>query len=374
MTAPSVRLTLLGTPRAEVGGRAVDLVIDRPTSLLIVLALRGDWVRRSELATLYRPDDDDRSANAYLRKLVFRARQAPWANDLVVEAGRLRWRVASDVAELRAAAATARHEAVVGVYRGALLADVDLPDVAGFQALVEVERDELHGLWRASALLHARACEAGGRPDEALRCLERLLQTDPLDEEAVQTRMRLLLGSRRHHDAWLAFERFRSRLAADLGVEPLEATLALADIARRGDGAASVGGAARAVSGTVLIAGDAAHAAGGPSGGAQVGAAAVHGGATDALPAIDGPLVGRDDEVARIERWWSDGTARWVTITGPGGVGKTRLAAELAHRSAASGERVVVVSCAGMQHVDSVMLAVVLALGQEPAGALDPSE
>jgi len=367
MTSPSVRLTLLGMPRVEVGGRAVDLVIDRPTSLLVVLALRGDWVRRSELATLYRPDDDDRGANAYLRKLVFRARQAPWTDDLAVEAGRLRWRVASDVAELRAAAATARHEAVVATYRGALLADVDLPDVAGFQALVEVERDELHGLWRASALQHVRACEGGGRPDEALRCLERVLQADPLDEEAVQTRMRLLLGSRRHHDAWLAFERFRSRLAADLGVEPLEATLALADMARRVADAGSVVVAAP-------TSGDAAHAAGGPSGGALVGAAGLHGGATDALPAIDSPLVGRDDEVARIERWWSDGTAHWVTITGLGGVGKTRLAAELAHRCAASGERVVVVSCAGMRHVDSVMLAVVFALGQEPAGALDMSE
>lgn len=365
MTVPPVRLVLFGAPEVEVDGTPHDLVLDRPTSLLVTLALRRDWVRRSELAALYRPDEDDRSANAYLRKLVFRARQAPWAEGLLVEAGRLRWEVASDVDELRAHASAGRHEAVVGLYRGALLAGADLPDVAGFQALVEVERDELHDRWRNSALQHALACERAGRPDAALRCVDGVLRADPLDEEALQARLRLLLAEHRHHDAWLAFERFRSSLAAEVGVEPLEATLALADLARRGDASGPQGNAPRTV------------AAAGRAGNEPLeerGDAGPRADGTDTLPAVDGPLVGRDEEIARIERWWADDAARWVTITGLGGVGKTRLAAELARRAVASRDQVAVVTCAGLDHVDSVMLALLLALGVEPAGALAPTE
>lgn len=366
VTASSVRLTLLGVPRVEADGVSYDLTLDRPTSLMAVLALRGDWVRRSELATLYRPDDDDRHANAYLRKLVFRARQAPWAAGLLVDGSRLRWDVVSDVAELRAHAAAGRHEHVVALYCGALLAHADLPDVAGFQALVEVERDELHRRWRSSSLHHARSCEEVGATDEALRCLERVLQDDPLDEEAVQARLRLLLAQGRHHDAWLAFERFRGALAAELGIEPLEATLTLADLARRGDPVRK-GYAMEAVA-------DVAQGARGTAGPVPVGAAEARSEATAAWLAVDGPLVGRDDELARIERWWREGAGRWVTITGLGGVGKTRLATELVRRAVSSGESVAVAACEGLEHVDSVMLALLLALGSEPAGAQPPSE
>ena len=42
------------------------------------------------------------------------------------------------------------------------------------------------------------------------------------------------------------------------------------------------------------------------------------------------PLIGRNDEVARVLRWLASDDARLVTLTGPGGVGKSRLALELA--------------------------------------------
>ncbi len=53
------------------------------------------------------------------------------------------------------------------------------------------------------------------------------------------------------------------------------------------------------------------------------------------LPSAVDAFVGREPELeALIERL--AGTARLVTVTGPGGVGKTRLAIEAAHRSLAS--------------------------------------
>jgi predicted ATPase len=43
-------------------------------------------------------------------------------------------------------------------------------------------------------------------------------------------------------------------------------------------------------------------------------------------------MIGRDADVARIERLFFDDDARLVTLTGPGGVGKTRLGLAVAHR------------------------------------------
>jgi predicted ATPase/DNA-binding XRE family transcriptional regulator len=46
------------------------------------------------------------------------------------------------------------------------------------------------------------------------------------------------------------------------------------------------------------------------------------------LPAAPGPLIGRDEEVAGIVELMSLGGTRMLTLTGPAGVGKTRLALE----------------------------------------------
>ena len=48
------------------------------------------------------------------------------------------------------------------------------------------------------------------------------------------------------------------------------------------------------------------------------------------LPAPPTPLLGRDEEVRRIRDLWGHGATRLVTLTGPGGVGKTRLALRVA--------------------------------------------
>ncbi len=48
------------------------------------------------------------------------------------------------------------------------------------------------------------------------------------------------------------------------------------------------------------------------------------------LTALPNPLIGRDEELAAVTRVLGEGEARLVTITGPGGTGKTRLALEAA--------------------------------------------
>ena len=48
------------------------------------------------------------------------------------------------------------------------------------------------------------------------------------------------------------------------------------------------------------------------------------------------PIIGREDEAARLVELLTAGAARLITLTGPGGVGKTRLATELMSRASES--------------------------------------
>jgi predicted ATPase/DNA-binding CsgD family transcriptional regulator len=75
------------------------------------------------------------------------------------------------------------------------------------------------------------------------------------------------------------------------------------------------------------------------------------------------PLIGRDGELSELERRLISG--RLVTVTGPGGCGKTRIAVELARRSAARTDAVesVVVELTSVQSAEQLVDALLRALG-----------
>jgi len=90
------------------------------------------------------------------------------------------------------------------------------------------------------------------------------------------------------------------------------------------------------------------------------------------LPLAPTALVGREDDLKVLRQWLTDRSARLITLTGPGGAGKTRLVLELARAIAADGTaRVVLVPLASIRDTGLVAAAIAEALGLVDAPAAD---
>jgi predicted ATPase/DNA-binding XRE family transcriptional regulator len=90
------------------------------------------------------------------------------------------------------------------------------------------------------------------------------------------------------------------------------------------------------------------------------------------LPLPPTALLGRDTDLQTLGQWLTDSAARLITLIGPGGVGKTRLALELARGIAEDGAtRVAFVPLAAIQDAALAAGAIAEALGLADISAVD---
>ncbi|HEX9840678.1 MAG TPA: NB-ARC domain-containing protein [Anaerolineales bacterium] len=83
-------------------------------------------------------------------------------------------------------------------------------------------------------------------------------------------------------------------------------------------------------------------------------------------------LIGREHEVRMVIQQIQDPSCRLLTLTGPGGVGKTRLALEVAHRlHDIFDDGVCFVSLVGTSASEFIIPEIIDSLGFIPSGALD---
>lgn len=133
--------------------------------------------------------------------------------------------------------------------------------------------------------------------------LDALVAQHPLRERFVALHMRALTTVDRRAEALAAFRAYRERLADETGLEPSAAIRDLEGEILRGEAAE-------------------------PAPARSMSAAEDRLRVVAAVPSTPTSLVGRAAEIADVRALL--GRERLVTLTGPGGVGKTRVAAEVA--------------------------------------------
>ncbi len=327
MTAQRLTVHTLGRADLALGGHPlVDLASVKATALLIHLAVTGTGHSRSALAGMLWSDLPEATARANLRLVLTKLRRVVpehlevTRQRVALAAGAPVWVDAVEVA--RAVTAPDADPAAVELCRGEFLHGFDVPGAAVFDDWVAARRaaartDMLALLDRAARQARDRADPAAG-----VEVARRMLEVERLHEEAHRALMWFLAAGGQRGAALAQYETCRYLLGEELGLAPSAATTALRDeIAAEGEVTAAV-----------------------PPPPPPVPAPAP--------PRPLTALVGRAAELDRLHDLLDDPACRMVTLVGPGGIGKTRLAVEVA---GARGDRrrhgVVFVSFAGSRPV-----------------------
>jgi predicted ATPase/DNA-binding SARP family transcriptional activator len=312
--ASDLRIGVLGPLEVRVGfGEPVEVVGPRLRTLLIRLALDPDRVvLASQLVDAVWDEDPPAGAANALQSLVSRLRRLL---PEVVETHPAGYRLALDpdavdAVRFQSLAAAGRRELArdprqagetlrkaLALWRGPALADAA---GARFAAATVARLEEL----RLGALEDRIDADlATGGHDAVLAELDELVTAHPLRERLCGQLMRALAAAGRQADALAAYQRLRERLAEELGIDPSAELQAVHVAVLRGEAPTPAG----------ALAGEPAPAAPRTNLRAQITS-----------------FIGRGDDLARIAKVLAG--ARLVTLTGPGGAGKTRLAGEAAAR------------------------------------------
>ncbi|GIF77482.1 ATP-binding protein [Asanoa siamensis] len=323
-------------PDAAVGSR-------KARTLLALLAAAGRVVTVDRIVEALWPGAPPRRPADNVATLVSRVRAALGAD--LVEGGRSGYRLHPSVvvdlheaarrvaeAERSLPAAPAAALAAASWAEGVLAAAPALIAEPVAEWAVAVRAEQATRLRRARQAV-ATAALAAGEPGRARDAAAAASEADPFDEDAARALMRAYDALGEPARALSVYGRLRSLLADELGVDPAAATRDLHLAVLRG-GATS---APARTSSTDFDRGRSADRAQRSDTVDEVGA-----------PGPELGLVGRDREIGQLGQAWREATAgrpRLVLVSGEPGIGKTRLAEELARVAAGTSGTVVTVRC-----------------------------
>jgi DNA-binding SARP family transcriptional activator len=321
-----LHVRVLGGLDVALGERpVVGLASAKAKALLIYLAVTGVAQSRSALAGLLWSDLPEDAARTNLRLVLTKLRRALPEHVAVTRQSvglatdQPLWVDARELVRL-AGTTDDPHAlmAAVELCRGEFLAGVEVPGALLFDEWVVAER----AAWRSTTLgVLDRAMQlARDRADTAtgIDVARRTVDLEPFHEEAHRALMWFLAHNGQRAAALAQFERCRSVLVDELGVEPSPATLALREEILRSEGFAELSGPSVVTPGVPI---------------------------PRELPRPASDFVGRTDELAallglfEVGRTTGDGPeaigpASIALIEGMGGVGKSALATQAANQLA----------------------------------------
>lgn len=350
MTGATWRIGVLGPLVLERNGQPVGLPRGRPRALLAVLLAAGGPLSRDRLIDELWGECPPASAVSMLH--VYLSKLRALLGELLVS-GPAGYALAPDGFELdarefdtlveQAREDSERSGAVLGgaleLFRGEPLCDVACErSVAEWRRILEDKRWQAT-LARIDALLDA------GADGDLLGELEGLAREHPLDERLAGQLMLALYRAERQADALDCYRRIRTRLAEELGLDPGPALQSRHQLIL--EQAASLARPDRAA-----------------------GAVRASDLAQLRVPALATPTIGREDALEDVLSLLERQEVRIVTLVGPGGVGKTRLALLAAHAAAPScADGACWIELAGVARADDVPSTIARGLGVTPAGS-----
>ncbi len=314
-------LSLLGPFQLLLDGApVVDFESDRVRALLAFLAIEADKPhRRDRLAGLLWPDWPDRSARANLRNALsslrktIADRQAP-SPVLRIDRETVQFDSTSDIrvdahefkAAVSAKPSAGALENAIALYRGDFLEGFGLEESAPFEEWAEQVREQMRRLCLTALGQLVVHYESRGNLEKAAEYCWRQIDLAPWHEEAHRHLIQVLAASGQRSAALAHYETCRRSLQRELGVPPSSETVALYEQIRD----AEKGSPRNAPQPTALTAVP----------------------QPPVLPVWLTPFVGRQDLIEEIHNHLRDRTCRWLSLVGPGGSGKTRLAVEASAR------------------------------------------
>jgi len=341
----------LGGLRFTLDEQAVEgFAAQKAGALLVYLAYTGQPQARERLAELLWPDHSPERALGSLRMALngLRRNLAPYLQTSRLMIGLVPGRYRLDAHEMVGAVESFRlsqgramphlvrrlNEALKH-YRGDFLRDF-FGGSPEFEAWLYATREHLKAYFCEGTLSLTDYYMQAGQYAEALAALRRAWVVDPLNE-AINRRMMLALSrSGRSSEALEHYQEYRRRLAAELEVEPSAETTALYQLLRSGRQPDESNG----------------HKDARPQN----------------LPIHPTPMIGRENLLADIAARLSEPDSSLLTLVGPGGIGKTRLALAAADMQRHGGmfpDGVVVVPLDAYSSAAQIAPAVAAALGYQ---------
>jgi predicted ATPase/DNA-binding SARP family transcriptional activator len=360
----SLAIQLFGSVQVTLDGKPVEgFASDKVRALLAYLVMSPDQPqRREKLAGLLWPDFPERSARTSLRNSLANLRKVigdKYASPPFFHITRQtiqfnqycdHW-LDVDAFTALLTASQPNFEAyreAISLYQGDFLEGFFVADSNPFEDWTSVKREHYQRLVLDAFHRIIEICELQGVYERGLPYAWRVVEMEPWEEAGQRALMRLLALSDRRSEALTQFKKSRQVLSDELGVEPSTETTELYEAIRSGEFVSSVvSETARTIKTGLPL----------PS---SLFARIVN------LPSVRTPFIGREDELAALDEILADTNARLVTIVGPGGIGKTRLALEVGGSASGDGhtftDGVVFVELAPLSSIDQIIPAIAEAL------------
>ena len=302
-------LHLLGPPKLEIDGSPITADRRKAIALLAYLVLNRGRHTRDFLSALLWPEYDQSKAFTNLRHVLWETQQAIGEGWIIADRETVGLNIDADIwldvahfesmlnasrAQTDIALRIALLTDSVTIYRNHFLTGFSLKDAPHFNEWAFTESENLRGkLATALTTLSDDLCSSG-QAETAIPHARRLIALDPLNEASHRQMMKIYIEAGQHNAAIKQYQTCEQLLRKELGVDSQPETRALYKRIRKGE-----------IKSSQLANQNEARAP------------------QHNLPFQISTFIGREKELEEIKNLIA--TRRLVTLTGTGGIGKTRL-------------------------------------------------